>query len=172
MTEKVSAEIVEQTWQRVAQTLPSDASTLVDQMGKEQPYIIAYLLATADAEFEPHEGETLFYVGMVTWQMMTQSSGQLQQVGKRALEKAEAANFEFLEQFAKEENGDLEVATRATLETYPEPEVFRYVVEAIMEEEEPGDPPMSDESRGLAFVYLKTVLDAMVASLAHPHKSH
>jgi hypothetical protein len=78
MTEKVSAEIVEQTWQRIAQTPPSDASILVNQMGKEQPYIMAYLLATADAEFEPHEGETLFYVGMVTWQMMKQSSGQIQ----------------------------------------------------------------------------------------------
>jgi hypothetical protein len=103
--------------------------------------------------------------------MMTQSSGQLQQVGGEVLDKAEAANFEFLEQFAKEENGDFEVATRAILKTYPEPEVFRYVVEAIMEEE-PGDPPMSDESRGLAFVYLKTVLDAMIASLAHPHSAH
>lgn len=172
MIEKVSAEIVEQTWQRVAQTPPSDVSTLVDQMREEQPYIMVYLLATADAEFEPHEGETLFYVGMVTWQMMTQSSGQLQQVGEKVLEKAEAANFEFLEQFAEEENADLEMAVRAILETYPEPEVFRYIVEAIMEEEEAGDPPMSDEWRGLAFVYLKTVLDAMIASLAHPHRSH
>jgi len=171
MTEKVSAEIVEQTWQRIAQTSPSNASILANQMGKEQPYIMAYLLATADAEFEPHERETLFYVGMVTWQIMAQSSGQLQQVGGEILDKAEAANFEFLEQFAKEENGDFEVATRAILETYPEPEVFRYVVEAIMEEE-PDAPPMSDESRGLAFVYLKTVLDAMIASLAHPHRAH
>ena len=171
MTKKVSAKIVEQTWQRVAQMAPSDVPMLVDQMGREQPYIMVYLLATADAEFEPHEGETLFYVGLVTWQMMKQSSGQLQQVGEQVLDKAEAANFEFLEQFAKEENGDLEVATRAMLETYPEPEVFRYVVEAIMEEEESGDPPMSDEWRGLAFVYLKTVLDAMIASLAHPHRS-
>jgi hypothetical protein len=172
MTEKVSAEIVEQTWQRVAQTPPSDASVLVNQMGKEQPYLMTYLLATADAGFEPHEGEILFYVGMVTWQMMTQSSGQLQQVGGKALDEAEAANFEFLEQFAKEESGGLEIATRVILETYPEPEVFRYVVEAIMEEEETDEPPMSDESRGLAFVYLKTVLDAMIASLAHPHRSH
>jgi hypothetical protein len=76
-----------------------------------------------------------------------------------------------LEQFAKEENGDLEVAVRAILKTYPEPEVFRYVVEAIMEEEA-DDPLMRDESRGLALVYLKTVLDAMIASLAHPHRSH
>lgn len=172
MTEKVSAEIVEQTWQRVAQTDPSDVSVMVDQMREEQPYIMAYLLATADVEFEPHEGETLFYVGMVAWQMMTQSSGQLQQVEEEALDKAEAANFEFLEQFSEEENGDLEVVVRAILETYPEPEVFRYIVEAIMEEEEAGEPPMRDELRGLAFVYLKTVLDAMITSLAYPHKSH
>jgi hypothetical protein len=172
MTEKISAEIVEQTWQRVAQTDLSDVSILVDQMRREQPYIMAYLLATADAEFEPHEGETLFYVGIVMWQMMAQSSGQLQQVGEKVLDKAEAANFDLLEQLAEEGDGDLEGVVRAILATYPEPEVFRYMVEAIMEEEEAGDPPMSDESRGLAFVYLKIVLDAMIASLAHPHRAH
>ena len=69
MTEKVSAEIVEQTWQRVAQTAPSDVSVLVDQMREEQPYMMAYLLAMADVEFQPYEGETLLYVGLVAWQM-------------------------------------------------------------------------------------------------------
>jgi hypothetical protein len=41
-------------------------------------------------------------------------------------------------------------------------------MEALMEEEDrdPDDPLIRDEYRGLAFVHLKTVLDAFIASLA------
>jgi len=172
VTERLSAEIVKQIWQQVARMDVSDVSGLVEQMREKQPYLMVYLLATADAVFAPHERETLFYVGMVAWQMMEQSPGRLQQVGEEALDEAEAANFEFLEQFAEAENGDFDLAVRAILETYPEPEVFRYVVEAIMEDEDATDPPIRDEWRGLAFVYLKTVLDAMIASLAERHRTH
>jgi hypothetical protein len=43
------------------------------------------------------------------------------------------------------------------LKNYPEPEVLRYILEAIMEEAEyePDDPPIRDEYRGMAFVHLK-----------------
>ena len=63
-------------------------------------------------------------------------------------------------------DADFVSATQSMLEKYPEPEVFRYVVEAIMEkDDDPADPPLRDESRGLAFLYLKIVLDAFVSSL-------
>ncbi len=58
-------------------------------------------------------------------------------------------------------------AARRAVETYPEPEVFRYLVEAIAEgPEDPEEGPLTEEGKGLAFVYLKTVLAAMAASVA------
>lgn len=172
MTEKISARTVEQTWQRIARASVSEVPQLINRMRQEQPYVMAYLLATGDALFAPHEKEILFYVGMVVWQMMRQSSGGLQQVGQEELDAAEAANMDFLEQFAQENDANLEMATRAILGTYPEPDVFRYVMEAVMEEDEASGPPIRDEYKGMAFVYLKIVLDAMIASLAEPHQSH
>lgn len=120
----------------------------------------------------PRTRETLLYVGIVIWQMMRQSSGDLRQVGQEVLDAAEEANLAFLEQFAEEGNDDFDTAVRAITETYPEPEVLRYAVEAIMEEEEASGPPIRQEYRGLAFVHLKIVLDAMIASLEKPHIAH
>ena len=53
------------------------------------------------------------------------------------------------------------------LEGYPEMEVLRYIVDTIMDEESysSDDLPIRDEYRGLAFLYLKSVLDAFVRSL-------
>ena len=51
------------------------------------------------------------------------------------------------------------------MQDYPEPHVLRYILEAITEEEEDADEtPMRDDYKGLAFVYLKTVLDAFIAA--------
>jgi hypothetical protein len=49
---------------------------------------------------------------------------------------------------------------------YAEPEVLHYIFEAIEEEPQPGETPMREEYRGLAFVYLKAALDPFIASLA------
>jgi len=75
-----------------------------------------------------------------------------------------------------EELNEMEFAMTASamIGTYPEPEVLRYALDAVMEDEddEEGDPPIRDEYRGMAFLHLKIVLDAMIASLAQPHEGN
>jgi hypothetical protein len=87
--------------------------------------------------------------------------------------EAEEANYDFLERLSASSEADFMSATQAMIAAYPEPEVLRYIVEAIMEEEDytPEDPPIREEYRGLAVVYLKTVLDAFISSLAAAPRS-
>jgi hypothetical protein len=47
------------------------------------------------------------------------------------------------------------------LETYPEPAVLQYVVEALMETD-PDDVELPDEAIGIACLHLKTVLDSLL----------
>jgi hypothetical protein len=174
MTDMISAETVTRVWQDMARVSAEEAPRFVNQMQAEQPVIIAYLLALEDSIFNEHEREIIFYLGMVVWQMMKQSKRRLRKVTERKLKQAEEANFDFLEHLSASPEADFESATQAMIATYPEPEVLRYVVEAIMEEEEdydPDDPPVRDEYRGLAFVHLKTVLDALTSSLAAAPRS-
>jgi len=167
MTDMVSAETVTRVWQNMAQLSLSEVPLFVQQMQEEQPAIMAYLLAVGDALFNQHERETIFYVGMVVWQIMKQSKRRLLKVSPKKLNQAEEANLAFLERFSAKSEADLDKATRAMLATYPEPEVLRYIVEAIEEEDhDPDNPPIRDEYRGMAFLYLKTVLDALISSLA------
>jgi hypothetical protein len=165
----ISAEVVTQTWQRMSATPEDQALPLVEQMGQEQPVILAYLMATSEQPpFDAHEGQIVFDVGLVIWQIMRQSPKPLRKVTRKKLEQAEQANEQFLDLLSSDTDADFLSATQTMLETYPEPEVFRYLVEAIMEEEEydPDDPPLRDENRGLAFIYLKAVLDAFISSLS------
>lgn len=44
----ISAEIVEATWQKMATIPPSQAQKLIEQMSRQQPLILAYLMATGE----------------------------------------------------------------------------------------------------------------------------
>jgi hypothetical protein len=168
MTDMISAETVTRVWQDMARVSPDEIPRLVNQMEVEQPVVLVYLAAVGEALFNQHEQEIIFYLGMAVWQMMKQSQRRLRKVTERELEQAEEANLDFLERLSASPEADLVSATEAMLATYPEPEVLRYIIEAINEEEDydPDDPPIRDEYRGLAVMYLKTVLDAFISSLA------
>jgi hypothetical protein len=173
MTDMISAETVTRVWQDMARAPLDAVPHLVNQMKAEQPVVLVYLLAVDDSIFNEHERELIFYLGMVVWQMMKQSKRRLRKVTEKKLMQAEEANFDFLERFSASLEADFESAIQEMLDTYPEPEVLRYIVEAIMEEEDydPDDPPIREEYRGMAFVYLKTVLDAFISSLAAAPRS-
>ena len=164
----ISAEIVTQTWQRVAQTPTSGVEGLVEQMKDEQPVILAYLLAARSLPFNRHEFELVFYIGMVVWQIMRQSERPLRKVTRKKLRQFEEANEELFDRLGPGTGTDSARLTQLLAFKYPEPEVLRYITEAIVEEPLPDDAPIRDEYKGLAYVYLKTALDAFIASLA-PH---
>ena len=164
----IPAEIVTQTWQAMSQLAEQDAADLVTKMQEEQPLVLAYLMALNDTPFDQHEKGIIFYLGMVVWQMMKQSPRRLLKVTHKKLDRAENANLENLDLFASDTPADFMSASRFMLERYEEPEVLRYIVEALMDEEEyyqSGDVPIRDEYRGLAFIHLKIVLDALINSL-------
>jgi hypothetical protein len=162
----ISAEIVTHTWQRMAQTPIDAVPELIDLMSSEQPVVLGYLFALEDMPFDRNERETIFYIGMVVWQIMRQSSRRLRKVTRRKLEQAEEANYGMLEDWMGITEDAMTVRTASLLDAYPEPEVLRYIAEAVMEEsEDPEEPGFRDEYKGLAFVHLKIVLDAFIRSL-------
>ena len=164
----ISAEAVTKTWQAMSLITTAEAADLMSQMAVEQPVILAHLAALHDMPFNQHEKELLHYFGVVIWQMVKQSPKRLLKVTHKKLNRAESANLDALELLASDTEADFFSATQFTLENYEEPEVFAYILTAIMDEEEyeaNDDTPIRDEYRGLAFIHLKIALDAFVDSL-------
>jgi len=162
----ISFEVVTQTWQEMSQTPTHQASELVEQMSQEQPVALSFLLHLEDLPFDQYERELIFYIGMVVWQIMKRSGRQLYKVTRKKMRRAEESNVELLEQLASSDEADFIETIQLLLADCPEPEVLRYIVEAIMEEQDdPDEPGFRDEYKGLAFLHLKILLDAFVSSL-------
>ena len=165
----ITNETVDATWQRVAGTEEDEAQLLIEQMTQEQPLLLAYLMAMGEQEpFDDYEGQMLFYLGLVVWQIMRENPTGLAEVTPEVLEQAEQGNEELLNRLAEDEDADLEQLFETLLADYAEPEVLRYIVNSLTDEddyEEGDDPPMREESRATAFFDLKTVLDSLIASV-------
>jgi hypothetical protein len=191
MAAYISYEQVTETWEKMVDTPVEEAQRLVSEMESGQPFIMLYLLDKEDSPFDQTESEIIFYLGTVLWQVMEQGEQPLNRVEVEDIIKAEESNYQFLDQISSDTDADFISATREMIESFSEPEVLRYLVEAILEgdddffeefgdsievydeleegeweddfEEDEEDATIRPENRGLAFIELKTVLDAMIA---------
>lgn len=154
----IPAEVVEKTWKRVAGTSLQEVPETIDRMTKEQPVILAYLLAVGHDIFNQDERELLFFLGMVIWQIMSQGTTRLPKITEKTIDEVEESNFKMLEYLEGESETGFVESVEGMLENYNQREVLGYVMEALMEEPEEGCL-IREENKGLMMIYLKTVLD-------------
>ena len=153
----ISSEIVEKTWKEMGGRSPEKASEMVKRMDLEQPVILAYLMAMGSDVLNQSEREVLLYLGIVVWQIMCQMDTPLPKITKETLDKMEDSNMDMLEYLEEESDCDFIDTTGKILDNYSQPEVLKYVIEALMEPDE--DCLIRDESKGIMMIYLKTVID-------------
>jgi hypothetical protein len=157
----ISAQMVEQTWQRIAGFSAREGKALGIQFVTEQPVLTAYLMGVDGDLFNEDERELLFYLGTVVWQMMAQGDQPLPRVTETMLDQAENANVTMIESLVDASDDDTRAAMEKLLREYGQPEVFRYVVEALMESAQ--DEGIRQDNLGIMMVDLKTVIDCLNA---------
>ena len=155
----ISPEIVEKTWKEMAgKSSPETAQEMIDRMSKKQPVILAHLMASGHDILNRDEKELLLYLGIVVWQIMLQGDTSLPKVTEKTLEKVDKINMKMLEYLEGESGTGFIETTEKLFKDYPQPEVLKYVIEAIMEEPH-EDCQIRDEYKGIMVIYLKTVID-------------
>jgi hypothetical protein len=107
--------------------------------------------------FNEDERELLFYLGAVVWQIMLQGDKPLPRVTEQMIEEAENANLAMMESLGEASDEDTYAAIARLMREYPQPEVFRYVVEALAESAQ--DEGIREDNLGVMMIDLKTVID-------------
>jgi len=156
--EPISSEIVQETWKKIGKMSPLEIPQMAYRMQEEQPIILAYLLAAGRDILNQDERELLLYLGVVVWRMMSQGSRPLTKITEDILNKMERSNMKMIEYLEDESEAGFMDATKKMIENYPQREVLKYAVEALMEEQEEGCV-IRDENKGTIMLCLKTVID-------------
>lgn len=154
----ISADVVEKTWEKIGGMSPSQVKRLIKRMIKEQPLILAYLLAADEDVLNQDERELLLYLGTVVWQIMRQGDTPLPKITEKVLDDAAESNVKMLEYLEGESDDVFMDTVEKIMDDYPQPEVLWYVVDALMEGPEEGCL-IREENKGLMMLHLKTVID-------------
>lgn len=155
----VDARTVEATWKEMCCASRWDAKRWIKEMTAEQPVVLAYLLAVDHDFLDQDERKQLLYLGVAVWRMMCRGGCRPATVTEELLDWVERRKEKELKRLVGKGPEVLDRAARELLVRFPQPELFRYVVEALMEEGEGS--AVRPEVKGLMVTRLLTVIEAL-----------
>lgn len=92
----LSEEFVEKTWQQVAEFAPDRANKEMLAMGKNQPDLLAFLIAHTD-DFQQEVKELAIYIAFVVYKMFHGSSGKIPRISSKEIMARYNENIRFME---------------------------------------------------------------------------
>ena len=157
--EPVPEEIVEKTWQEVAGFSPDRAKKEMIKIGNRQQELLTFVMESAK-EMGQEVRELAIYMFLVVYRMFQEAHGKIKKVSSEEIieyyehneglmERLEGAHEKFLDRVA-------------SVQTSRQPYVVKYVVDALMEDDEREDAgALTEEQKGFLFLLLKTVIDVL-----------
>jgi hypothetical protein len=156
----ISETHVTDAWQACAQASPAEAQAGMAKLGRQQPALLAYVLAASET-LSPAAGELLVYIFFVISHMFYASGTKVRRVSPANIGKHETAIETQLS--ALQGSHEAFVERAALVLSSRQPHVFRYAVEAIIEAPSSAvDPvPLTPEEQGTIFLALAIAITAL-----------
>ena len=156
----ISGKIIDRTWKRTNEATDEEGQRLLDVMAKQQPFVVAYLMAVEETLMGEEERGQLILIGLILWQIVSAEKPDLRQITMDDLEAAETRNLKFLEEMEAGSEMDHMAGLQNLLATYNQVPLFTVVIEALMGGNE-DEHELAGENIGLALLHLKSVLDCL-----------
>jgi hypothetical protein len=156
----ISGKIIDRTWKRTNEATEEEGQRLLDSMAKQQPYIVAYLMAVEETLMAEEERGQLMLIGLICWQIVFAENKNLRAVTMEELEAAESANVKFLEEMEAGSEMDHMASLQDLMANYNQMPLLSAAIEALMADHV-EEPELAGENIGLALLHLKTVLDCL-----------
>ncbi|MCG2720542.1 MAG: hypothetical protein L6290_00790 [Thermodesulfovibrionales bacterium] len=154
----LSEGFVEKTWQQIAKFTPVRANKEMIAMGKNQPDLLAFLMAYTD-DLQQEVKELAIYIAFVVYRMFLDSSGKIPRISSkeimarhnettRLMESLEGAHEKFIDRIAN-------------VQVSQQPYVMKYVLEALMEDAEEDGIDLTEEDIGSLFMLFMTEIEVL-----------
>ncbi len=154
----LSEGFVEKTWQQIANFTPDRANKEMIAMSKNQPDLLAFLMAYTE-DLQQEVKELAIYIAFVVYKMFLDSGGKIPRISSkeimarhnettRLVESLEGANEKFIDRIAN-------------VQVSQQPYVMKYVLEALMEDAEDDGIDLTEEDIGLLFMLFKTEIEVL-----------
>ncbi len=136
----------------------ADFEQEVALFGEKQPALLGFILSEDFELLTNDERDWLLYLAWVIWRATEKVQEKTPPLSKNALEAAEEANWERLENVTAKRFRD-----RMTpfFEGYPQEDLLAFVEDNLTEDEEDTENVITKEGREPMFVALKSIIDVL-----------
>jgi hypothetical protein len=154
----ISEGFVEKIWRQVAEFTPDRANKEMTAMGKNQPDLLAFLMAYTD-DLQAEVRELAIYIAFVVYKIFLASSGKIPKI----LSKEIMATYDETAHLVESLEGAHEkfIDRIASVQVSKQPYVMKYVLEALMEDAEEDGINLTEEDIGSLFMLFKTEIDVL-----------
>jgi hypothetical protein len=156
--DSLSKQFVEKTWQEVADFSPDRADKEMIAMGKNQPDLLAFLMAYTD-DLPQEVKELAIYIAFVVYKMFLDSRGKISRISSREIMATYDENARFLKSLG--EVHEKLIDRIANVEVSKQPYVMKYVLEALVEDTEEEGIDLTEEDIGILFMLIKTEIEVL-----------
>ena len=154
----LSEGFVEKTWQEVAKFTPDRANKEMIAMGKNQPDLLAFLMAYTD-DLQQEAKELAFYIAFVVYKMFLESMGKVPKISAKEIMAKYDENTRLIESI---EGAHEEFINRiAIVQVSKQPYVMKYVLEALIEDAEEDGIDLTEEDIGSLYILFKTEIEVL-----------
>ena len=154
----LSEQLVEKTWKQVAEFTPARANKEMLTMGKNQPDLLAFMMAYTD-DLQQEVKELAIYIAFVIYKMFLDSSGKIPRISSKEILARYNENTRFMESL--EGANEKFIDRIASVQVSKQPHVMKYVLEALMEDADEDGINLSEEDIGLLFILFKTEIEVL-----------
>ncbi len=151
---------IDDSWNEMGELYIDDVPKLVNKLGKEQPFILTYLMATGSDILNQHERETLLFLGVMIWHIVSKIAPDTPEISGDILDCSEEKNMEMLEYLSGEPETDFMDTVAKIMSKYHQSELLRYIIDRLLEEPDKGIE-LSEDNIGMIVIYLKTIIDCL-----------
>jgi hypothetical protein len=157
--ETIPENIVETAWQEVAELSLSQAGKEMQKMAKNQPDLLAFLMAMTE-DLEPEIKELAVYMAFVVYRIYEGSRHKIKKITSKEIIDCYETNEDLMGRLGNA--GEEFIDRVAEIQISRQPFIMKYVVDTLIEEpEEEDNDELTDEDKGFLFILLKTVVDLL-----------
>lgn len=155
--EEISEELVDKTLQEVFDLSPDQANKEMLKLSQDQPDLLAFMVELTE-ELDPEAREIGIYIFFVVHRMFQASRTKIKRVPSKKIIKCYQDNESLMESLEGAHEKFLDIAARVQVSR--QPNVMKYMVDALMEEED-DSVTLMEYDQELLFLLLKTVVEVL-----------
>ncbi len=156
----ISSEVVEKVWQEHTEKSFFDIEKDIARLSKEQPALLNYLTSTNAEAYNTEEQQLVLYLGVATWKMMKQGSGEMKKVTTKDMATAKEKNLQLISYLENELGGDFQSTVETVFNEYHQNNILNLLRKAIFSTDE-KKTNIRSKNKGLMLFDLKTFLDCL-----------